>query len=187
MAYENGVKASFEYFGISQYVDSYLNSTAYNRVGTSVKFSHTDEPTNMTVNYVDGYTKEAKTMTYQYPDASKILYKGKKLNDQLTKVITQKYIAQTPYLALEMWSDHRRLGLPFFDIPANETTFTGSDMEPYWSTASYTKGQSWNLYPQRMRYPTSLKNADPAGYNQALQLLGGEDNIMTPLWWSKGK
>ena len=43
------------------------------------------------------------------------------------------------------------------------------------------------FYPQRMRYPTSLKNADPAGYNQALQLLGGEDNIMTPLWWSKGK
>lgn len=186
-AYENGVKSSFEYFGISQYVDSYLNSTAYNRVGTSVKFTHTEEPVNMTVNYVDGYTKEAKTMTYQYPDANKILYKGKKLNDQLTKIITQKYIAQTPYLPLEMWSDQRRLGLPFFEIPANETTFTGSDMEPYWSTTSYTKGQDWTLYPQRMRYPTSLKNADPTGYNQALQLLGGDDNIMSPLWWSKRK
>lgn len=186
-AYENGVKSSFEYFKVSQFVDAYLNSTDYNRVGTSVKFSHTEEPTNMSVNYVDGYTKEAKTMTYQYPDVNKILYKGKKLNDQLTKIITQKYIAQTPYLALEMWSDHRRLGLPFFDIPANETTFTGSDMEPYWSTASYTKGQDWTLYPQRMRYPTSLKNADPTGYNQALQLLGGDDNIMTPLWWSNRK
>ena len=84
----------------------------------------------MTVNYVDGYTKEAKTMTYQYPDASKILYKGKKLNDQLTKVITQKYIAQTPYLALEMWSDHRRGGLPIFDITAKEKTLTSSDIEP---------------------------------------------------------
>ena len=94
---------------------------------------------------------------------------------------------QTTFPMPNKESDHRRLGLPFFDIPANETTFTGSDMEPYWSTASYTKGQSWNLYPQRMRYPTSLKNADPAGYNQALQLLGGEDNIMTPLWWSKSK
>lgn len=186
-AYENGVKSSFEYFGVSQFANNYLNSTAYNRVGTSVKFSHTDEPTSMTVSYVDGYTKEAKTMTYQYPDASKILYKGKKLNDELTKIITQKYIAQTPYLALEMWSDHRRLGLPFFDIPANESTLTGSDMELYWSTGSYTKGQDWTLYPQRMRYPTSLKNADPAGYSQALQLMGGDDNVMTPLWWSNRK
>ena len=29
-------------------------------------------------------------MTYNYPDASKILYKGGALNDQLTKIITQK-------------------------------------------------------------------------------------------------
>ena len=128
-AYEAGVKVSFEYHGVSQFVDAYLNSEDYNRVGTSVKFTHTTEPKSMTVNYVDGYTNEAKTMTYQYPDANKILYKGKKLNDQLTKIITQKYIAQTPYGALEMWTDHRRLGLPFFDIPANEAIFTGADME----------------------------------------------------------
>lgn len=36
-AYENGIKASFEYFGVSEYVNDYLNSTNYNRVGTSVK------------------------------------------------------------------------------------------------------------------------------------------------------
>ena len=40
-AYENGIKASFEYFGVSEYVNDYLNSTNYNRVGTSVKFDHT--------------------------------------------------------------------------------------------------------------------------------------------------
>ena len=44
-AYENGIKASFEYFGVSEYVNDYLNSTNYNRVGTSVKFDHTTEPT----------------------------------------------------------------------------------------------------------------------------------------------
>src|SRR5690606_36326915 len=33
-AYENGVKASFAYMGVSQYVNEYLNSTDYNRVGT---------------------------------------------------------------------------------------------------------------------------------------------------------
>ena len=32
-----------------------------------------------------------------------------------------------------------------------------------------------------MRYPSSLDNADPEGYKQAVELLGGSDNIITPL------
>ena len=182
-AYENGIKASFEYFGVSEYVNDYLNSTNYNRVGTSVKFDHTTEPTAEQMTYVDGYSKEQKTITYEYPTASKTLY-GKALNDHLTKIITQKFIAQTPYLVLEMWSDFRRLGLPFFEIPANESSMTGSDMVNAWNPNSWKDGQKWEFYPQRMRYPSSLENADPEGYKQAVELLGGSDNIITPLWWT---
>ena len=182
-AYENGIKASFEYFGVSEYVNDYLNSTNYNRVGTSVKFDHTTEPTAEQMTYVDGYSKEQKTVTYEYPTASKTLY-GKALNDHLTKIITQKFIAQTPYLVLEMWSDFRRLGLPFFEIPANESSMTGSDMVNVWNPNSWKDGQKWEFYPQRMRYPSSLENADPEGYKQAVELLGGSDNIITPLWWT---
>lgn len=148
-AYENGIKASFEYFGVSEYVNDYLNSTNYNRVGTSVKFDHTTEPTAEQMTYVDGYSKEQKTVTYEYPTASKTLY-GKALNDHLTKIITQKFIAQTPYLVLEMWSDFRRLGLPFFEIPANESSMTGSDMVNAWNPNSWKDGQKWEFYPQRM-------------------------------------
>lgn len=169
-AYENGIKASFEYFGVSEYVNDYLNSTNYNRVGTSVKFDHTTEPTAEQMTYVDGYSKEQKTVTYEYPTASKTLY-GKALNDHLTKIITQKFIAQTPYLVLEMWSDFRRLGLPFFEIPANESSMTGSDMVNVWNPNSWKDGQKWEFYPQRMRYPSSLENADPEGYKQAVELL----------------
>lgn len=182
-AYENGIKASFEYFGVSEYVNDYLNSTNYNRVGTSVKFDHTTEPTAEQMTYVDGYSKEQKTVTYEYPTASKTLY-GKALNDHLTKIITQKFIAQTPYLVLEMWSDFRRLGLPFFEIPANESSMTGSDMVNVWNPNSWKDGQKWEFYPQRMRYPSSLENADPEGYKQAVELLGGSDNIIPPLWWT---
>lgn len=182
-AYENGIKASFEYFGVSEYVNDYLNSTNYNRVGTSVKFDHTTEPTAEQMTYVDGYSKEQKTVTYEYPTASKTLY-GKALNDHQTKIITQKFIAQTPYLVLEMWSDFRRLGLPFFEIPANESSMTGSDMVNVWNPNSWKDGQKWEFYPQRMRYPSSLENADPEGYKQAVELLGGSDNIITPLWWT---
>ena len=182
-AYENGIKASFEYFGVSEYVNDYLNSTNYNRVGTSVKFDHTTEPTAEQMTYVDGYSKEQKTVTYEYPTASKTLY-GKALNDHLTKIITQKFIAQTPYLVLEMWSDFRRLGLPFFEIPANESSMTGSDMVNVWNPNSWKDGQKWEFYTQRMRYPSSLENADTEGYKQAVELLGGSDNIITPLWWT---
>lgn len=183
-AYENGIKASFEYFEVSSYVNDYLASEEYNRVGTSVKFTHTAEPQSVQMKYKDGYSGSDQTVNYQYPTAAKTLY-GKALNDQLTKVITQKFIAQTPYLVLEMWSDFRRLGLPFFEIPANESSMTGSDMVKVWSSTSWQNGQKWDYYPQRMRYPSVLENADLEGYNHAVELLGGKDVIITPLWWAK--
>lgn len=183
-AYEQGIRVSFENFGVSQYVDAYLASEDYNRVGVSVAFDHQVEPANFTANYVNGYTNEAGTMTYEYPNASKALYKSGKLNDALAKIITQKYIAQTPYGTLEMWNDRRRLGLPWFDLPNNETSFVGADMENTWTANTYLEGQNVKVFPQRLRYPSSLQNADPAGYAKALELLGGADNTLTPLWWA---
>ena len=183
-AYENGVRASFDFMGVGEYATQYLASTNYNRVGTSVSFDHTEEPVSFEADYVDGYTKEAGKMTYNYPDPSKILYKGGKFNDQLTKIITQKYIANTPYGALEIWNDRRRLGLPFFEIAGNEGALTGSDMEPYYTTEDWKSGQKWSHYSQRMRYPTGLENSDPVEYKNALQLLGGDNNMMVPLWWA---
>ena len=183
-AYEQGIRTSFENFGVSQYVDAYLASEDYNRVGVSVAFDHQVEPANFTANYVNGYTNQAGTMTYEYPNASKALYKGKKLNDALAKIITQKYIAQTPYGTLEMWNDRRRLGLPWFDLPNNETSFVGADMENTWTANTYLEGQNVKVFPQRLRYPSSLQNADPAGYAKAIELLGGADNTLTPLWWA---
>ena len=183
-AYEQGIRVSFENFGVSQYVDAYLQSEDYNRVGVSVKFSHPEEPASFTANYLNGYTNEAGTITYEYPNAAMGLYKGGKLNDQLAKIITQKYIAQTPYGTLEMWNDRRRLGLPWFEIPNNETSFVGADMENTWTPNSYKEKQSSKVFPQRLRYPSSLQNADPQGYAKAIELLGGADNTLTPLWWA---
>lgn len=185
-AYEAGIRSSFEYFGVSEYANKYINSTNYNRVGTSVAFDHTTEPSSFKATYVDGYTKETKEIQYQYPVASKTLY-GKALNDHITKIITQKYIAQMPYQVLEIWNDHRRLGLPFFEIPANESDLIGSDMVNVLKKDSWKDGQKWDFYPQRMRYPTTLDNADPDNYQKAVELLGGSDVIITPLWWSAFK
>lgn len=210
-AYNNGIRSNFEYLGIGAYADAYINSESYNRVGTSVKFTHTAEPQSFEATYYDGYENQfskvtfgdvtyygvvtgrgaLKTKTYNYPDANKILYKGKKLNDQLTKIITQKYIANTPYVVVEQWNDRRRLGLPFFEVPGSDSSLTGSDFDndktngydPIGNPVTST-GQKWNMFTQRMRYPTSLENADPEEYKHALELLGGGNFMTTPLWWA---
>ncbi len=181
-AYNNGIKASFVYNGCTEFLDAYLQSEAYNRVGTSVKFTHTAEPpATVEMDYVDGYTGTAGKFTYAYPVASKTLY-GKALNDKLTKIITQKYIAQMPYLPTEAWSDHRRLGLPFFEIVSAEEPLTNM---PEWNVDAWKGGQKPSLYPQRMKFPGSVQNADPAGYQKAVQLLGGSETTLTPIWWAK--
>ena len=182
-AYNNGIKASFDYTGFGAHYEAYINSENYNRVGTSVKFSHTTEPAPVQMTYKNGYTGVEGTTTYNYPNAANILYKGGKLNDQLTKIITQKYIANTPWLPLENWSDHRRLGLPFWEIPVSTTTL---GYMPEWSKTSYQGKQKPGYFFQRMKYPTSLNNADPEGYAKAVEFLGGTDDTVTPLWWAIG-
>lgn len=180
-AYDNGVKASFNYWGLDSYAEGYLASENYNRVGTSVNFDHTDEPTSpVTMTYVNGYTGEEGTFDYHYPQ-NHLYLDGTVSNDHLTKIITQKYLAQLPYLPLESWNDHRRLGLPFFENPAVEEPLI--DL-PGLNSSTYTQSKV-EFFPQRLKYPSSLENSNPDGYIQAVELLGGPDEVLTPLWWAQ--
>lgn len=179
--YESGVSLSFEYHGLLNEVGQYLSSTNYNRVGTSVSFTHTTEAQSHTVNYVDPYTNTNKTMTYTYPKNS--IYRGGSYNnDALTKIITQKYIAQVPWLPEEAWSDHRRLGLPFFENQAVEKDYNPLNQVPL--TVATAKECRLEFYPKRYRYPANIQTNNLEGYNKALQLLGGPDLTTTPLWWN---
>lgn len=180
-AYEAGIDASFAYVGVSQYASAYKSSTDYNRAGTSVSWDHTDEPgASHTMNYVDGYTGTSGSVSILYPVNT--LYKnGSVKNDQLTKILTQKFIAQNPWIPMEAWSDQRRLGLPFFENPAVETALTNM---PDLNASNYMTS-SVKFFPQRIKYPSGVPGTNPTGYEQALQQLGGADNVMTPLWWAK--
>lgn len=180
-AYEAGIRESFDYNGVSQYLDTYLSSTSYNNVGTSVAWDHVTEPASTKLmKMIDGYTKAEGTFLYKYPVASQTLY-GKALNDKLTKIITQKYLSNMPWLPMESWSDHRRLGLPFFETPAVEQALVNM---PDLTKSNYMN-QTIKFFPQRLKFPSSLANNSPEGYKQALEALGGEDNVFTPLWWAK--
>lgn len=182
-AYEKGIRSSFSYNKADESkLSSYLASKSYNRVGTSVNWDHTTEPpVSVEMDIVNGYTHKTEKFNYKYPVASQTFY-GKALNDELSKIITQKYIAQMPWLPLEVWNDHRRLGLPFFENLAVEKPLTRMS----WMTKDNVRNsQEYKFFPQRLRYPSSLENSNPEGYKQALELLGGENEVFTPLWWAK--
>jgi hypothetical protein len=180
-AYEEGIKANFAYWGVSSHLGAYLTSNEYNRTGTSVNWNHTTEPpTSVAMNYVDGYTGTPGVATILYPK-NDIYKNGAVKNDLLAKIITQKFIAQTPWLPLEAWNDHRRLGLPFFENPSVEQPNVNL---PALTTANYMTNQV-GFFPQRLRYTSGLRNSNPAGYAQAVGFLGGADDVFTPLWWAK--
>jgi hypothetical protein len=180
-AYEAGIRSNFDYFGIGGMVDQYLASEEYNRNGTSVNWNHTSEPgeTHL-MEYENGYTGAEGTVEVVYPD-NDLYMNGNVKNDHLTKIITQKYIAFYPYLPLEAWNDHRRLGLPFFENPAVENSLP--DL-PALTSSNFMEAKK-EFFPQRLKYPSALRNNDPEGYQQAVQLLDGEDAVFTPLWWAQ--
>lgn len=182
-AYENGIRANFDYWGVGQFASEYLSSTDYNRVGTSVSFTHITEPSDVhTMDYIDGYTNSAGTVSIKYPVNS--LYKnGTVRNDLLTKIITQKFIANLPWLPLESWNDQRRLGLPFYENPAIENALPNL---PDLTSANFMTSNI-KFFPQRLAFPSSFRDTDPTEYQNAVSLLGGADKVLTPLWWAKQK
>src|SRR5690606_28404106 len=119
------------------------------------------------------------TATISYP-VNSIYKNGTVRNDALTKIITQKYIANMPWLPLEAWSDHRRLGLPFFENPAIENPLPNL---PALNSSNIMESR-WEFFPERLKYPANLESTVPDGYAQALQYQEGADEFFTPWWWT---
>ena len=180
-AYNKGIQDSFTYNNVSGFYGQYIASTDYNRDGTSVSYSHTTEPgATHTMKYMDPNTNTLVSVNVNYP-VNTIYKNGAFKNDKLTKIITQKYLANMPWLPLESWNDHRRLGLPFFENPAIENPLPNL---PALNSGNYMTNQV-NFFPQRLKYPSAFRNSDPKGYAQATTLLGGTYNVFTPMWWAK--
>lgn len=180
-AYNKGIQDSFAYNGVSQFYGQYIASTEYNRDGTSVSYNHIAEPgASHTMKYKDPATGNLVSVDIKYP-VNTIYKNGSVKNDKLTKIITQKYLANMPWLPLESWNDQRRLGLPFFENPAIETPLVNL---PNLNSGNYMTNSIKN-FPQRLKYPSIFRNTDETGYIKAVQLLGGADAVLTPLWWAK--
>ncbi len=87
----------------------------------------------------------------------------------LERIITQKWIANFP-LGIEAWTDFRRTGYPhLMKSPSNRSNGIVDD----------------NLRARRPPYPQLEYSNNAANMQEAVQLLGGLDNMATNLWWNK--
>jgi hypothetical protein len=99
-------------------------------------------------------------------------------NTQLEKIITQKYLALFPDMSQEAWNDKRRLNLPRTDVARDRN-------ELIWPSQS-TDVKDVSNYIKRVEYPESENTINETEYKKALQLLGGNDQVNTKIWWDKG-
>ena len=78
-----------------------------------------------------------------------------------------------PYQVLEIWNDHRRLGLPFFEIPANESDLIGSDM------VNVLKKDSWKNANDSLKGAFSFTDA----HNMYIHTFVRKGIIYGTLFW----
>jgi len=90
---------------------------------------------------------------------------------QLERIITQKWLAIFPD-GQEAWADFRRTGYPRLFTVVNNNS----------GGAISTQTQI-----RRLPYPVNEYNTNAAGVNGGVQLLGGQDNGGTRLWWDVDK
>ena len=154
--YETGITTSFAQWGVP--VGNYLSDN-----------------TSTEANYVDPLTPQAGV-----PNASinamstiTIAWNSAATNEQnLERIITQKWLANFPSGGWESWTEYRRTGYPrLFPVVVNNSGGTIS-------TA---------LQIRRIAYPSSEYTNNTAGVKGGVSLLGGPDNGGTPVWWDTNK
>lgn len=80
-------------------------------------------------------------------------------------IINQKYLASF-WVGMEGWNEYRRTGYPILTIGAG---CTFNDM----------------VLPTRMAYPNTTVATNAINVAAALKDMGGDNDMKTPLWWSK--
>ena len=144
--YEKGITESMKWNKIPDAtIAAYIASTAENTYGTTVKWGF----------------NSAKT------------FNGVAVDDPMSKIITQKYIAIFPDGGWEAWADHRRLHLPIL-VP-----FAAPDPTAITSTT----GGPGN-FMKRITWPAIEAINNKTFYNLAVGQQG-PDIETTPVWWDK--
>lgn len=159
--YEEGVKASFNEWGVT--LGDYLNSHAVPAYFTDPLADYADDETVRNL-AVQNNIAAASTITPCWDDATSD-------EERLEKIITQKWIAGFPE-GKNAWAEWRRTGYPkLFQIRQNNS----QGVIPT------------ELGVRRLPFIQDEVTNNPEGYAQAVQLLGGDDNGATRIFWDVDK
>ena len=116
---------------------------------------------NAETHYNNGVTAAIEQFNIEMPatyfDNSNAKYDG-----TLDKIMLQKYYALY-FVDYQQWFEYRRTGLPV--LPTTEAMLNDKMM------------------PVRFYYPTDVQINNASNYKKAVEMLGGPDDINTPVWW----
>jgi hypothetical protein len=148
--YNEGIRLSFEQYGVSG-ADAYLN----NNTSTPVAYTYP----------LTGYA------AYNFSPGSsiKIKWDGTDFEQNLERIITQKWIAIFP-LGNEAWAEFRRTGYP--KLAPVVTNKSGGTIP----AGSFIK---------RLPYPNTEYTENTENLYNAIGMLDGPDTGGTKLWWDK--
>ncbi len=154
--YETGISTSMAQWGAP--IGSYLSDK------TSTEADYVD-PLTPSSGVPNASIKAVSTITIAWDNSA--------TNEQnLERIITQKWLAMYPFGGWEAWTEYRRTGYPrLFPVVVNNSGGTIS-------TA---------LQIRRIQYPSSEYTSNPSGVQGGVSLLGGADNGGTPVWWDTNK
>ncbi len=145
--YEQGIRMSFAEHSVSG-ADAYINNN-----------------TAIPANYSDPVTP---TYSINARSAVKIKWDAAATEENLERIITQKYIAMFP-VGQEAWSEFRRTGYPrVFPVAVNESNGGCVDSD---------------VQIRRLAFPQNEYDTNSDAVARGVTLLGGQDNPGTKLWW----
>ena len=137
--------------------------------------NYLSDKTSTQADYVDPQTPStgAPNASIKAMSTITIAWDASATNEQnLERIITQKWIANFPSGGWESWTDYRRTGYPrLFPVVVNNSGGTIN-------TA---------LQIRRIAYPSTEYTSNAAGVAGGVSLLGGPDNGGTPVWWDTNK
>jgi hypothetical protein len=149
-------------------------TTSMSQWGAPVGNYLTDN-TSTEANYTDPQTPSATVPNASITAVSTITiaWNAAATNEQnLERIITQKWIAMFPSGGSEAWTEYRRTGYPrLFPVVVNNSGGTISSA----------------LQIRRIQYPSSEYTNNAAGVAGGVSSLGGPDNGGTPVWWDTNK
>lgn len=147
--YEEGIALSFKQWGAAG-IEKYIEDD------TRLPLAYKDPLQDNT------YSGNISTITIAWKDDADF-------EQNLERIITQKWIANFPFLGIEAWSEHRRTGYPkFMNVAINN------------SLGLVDTG----FGPRRLNYPQSEISTNAENVQKAVaEYLNGPDNLATRVWW----